>query len=206
MRIWALLHTVLAQCSEEVKSVSQQGFYFVAQLESDIVQERKRRSLPHSVAATESVLFTSEDLKVHNVVTRINSSSFQGLSKTIWKSYLCTRAGGKGFRFCRFAPGKGFGFARGLKGGYGSYSRTVGSYGSAAPTKGQGGKGNKCRANTIPSLFEDFNPHFGIKIDQCSFAMAAFSPNQIVETTRSPTWLQPPSAIICGFDFHNIVL
>ena len=75
LRIHALLHTACSQSGDaEVCSVSQQLFMYLAQVETELVQERKRRSIPGAVQVQDNVLFTTEDLKIQTVSQKINSS------------------------------------------------------------------------------------------------------------------------------------
>ena len=111
IRIFTMLHTILAQADAEVCSVSQQLFLYLLNIEEDILKERKRRSIPSSVVQTENVLFGQEDLKQDALVNKVNRAGFNGVLKTLVdrKWYFPTNTGPRTWKFKKFGGGKGFG-------------------------------------------------------------------------------------------------
>ena len=62
------------QGDEEVTVLGQQVLYYILETEALILQERKRRSIPGSVAEKQNCLFTGDDLKREKQAANINSA------------------------------------------------------------------------------------------------------------------------------------
>ena len=194
LRVQAMLHTVLSQASEEVRSVSQQLWFYTATIEHELVLERKRRSIPGSVLVHDGVLFNQEDLKNQTMSMKLNGGSSNGMCvdfpyKVLW--CFPTSTGGKGWKFKRWAPFRG-GFSKKptWRGGYGSqagYGSWPSSYGSNVVAKG---KGNKEPTNTFASI------HFNVRNE-----MASCPPSQEVATL--PPILEE-TCTLRGATFHKI--
>ena len=69
LRVMAALHSTIEV--EDLRSISQQLFFYAAETEHQLFQQRKKESVPGSVIQTTNVLFTSDDLKMelqyHNI-------------------------------------------------------------------------------------------------------------------------------------------
>ena len=82
VRALVLMHPVMVEVGEETKVLSQQQFLLLLNMEDEIVKERKKRSIPGSVQATDNCLFKQEDLKNDAAVAKVNAVGprWQGMS------------------------------------------------------------------------------------------------------------------------------
>jgi hypothetical protein len=79
--------------------LAQQAFYYTLETEQLVLKERKRRSMPQSVAETSNALFTTEDLKASSQQWRINQAGVLLPGKiTSWRCFP-NPTGNKAFRF-----------------------------------------------------------------------------------------------------------
>ena len=70
LRVLTAMHTTIEV--DELKSISQQLFFYVAETEHQLFLQRKKESVPGSVIQTKNVLFNSEDLKMERQFNNIN--------------------------------------------------------------------------------------------------------------------------------------
>ena len=101
MRVHATIHCTLTGAPEEVVSLSQQLFAYMALAEQEVVKERKRRSIPTTIAQGNG-LFSQDDMKQAREVTAINKGGFSGMSRMkagVPKSYFPMAAGPKAWKW-----------------------------------------------------------------------------------------------------------
>ena len=131
-RVQAVLYPQLVN---EYAVLAQQLFYYTMDTEGVLLRERKRRSLPGNVAETENAMFTSEDLKRDQQVSKINSA---GLFHRKNMSHFPNPAGHKSFKFKpKWNAGKG------KSGGWNQFKPWRPWYQAPSGSKGRG-KGKAC--------------------------------------------------------------
>ena len=105
-RVQVALHSLLRQVSPEAVVLSQMQWMYMMETENLILKERKKASIPASVAESGNALFSMEDLKHEKQVMQINRAGY-GMFPTGYKwSYFQTVPG---LRSWKFRPGKGRG-------------------------------------------------------------------------------------------------
>ena len=82
---------------EDVVQLSQQLYWYVAELETLVVKERKRHSIPAAAQEVANPLFTQDDLRHEKQVLSVNRAGmFSSLESTRHLSHFPTFTGFKG--------------------------------------------------------------------------------------------------------------
>jgi hypothetical protein len=200
-RLYPLVHQELNEAAEdyeETKSLSQQVFGLLLEVEKFILQERKRMSLPGSIVAEGPQLFSAEDLKLQAEQQKINAASgyfpirherkvlFPSQRMEMLKSpavvvrsresYICPPTGYKGARF-KGGKGRTFKWSGRGKGGKPSWGK-----GFRAGSSWKGSKGGKCPGPAGTST------HSGLALQASSYPQwsDAKSPPQSFESSPHP--------------------
>ena len=130
-RVQVALHTLVQQSGPEAAMLSQMQWMYLMETESMVLKERKKASIPASVAESGNALFSMDDLKHEKQVLQINRAGGMVASQFRWSYFQSC----PGFRSWKFRPGKGRGK---------SYSSSYGAAGQwqwNAQARGGGRKG-----------------------------------------------------------------
>jgi hypothetical protein len=146
-RVLATLYPALKEAGSDYDVASQQLFYYVLETESQLLKERKRRSVPGAAAEVSNALFTQEDLKRDKQVWQLNQAGMLDGGKA-WAPltlYFRNPAGNKSFRFRGGSSFKGKGKSQSSWPSWKSGWRSQGSFGRGfGKGKAQGKWPAKC--------------------------------------------------------------
>ena len=115
MRMVACLYPAVS--SPEYAVLAQQLFFGLAEFESTIVKERKRRSIPQAVPTTANGLFTKQDLSISKDQAAINMA---GVPYEHRKSPQCRFPMDTGSKWSKWKGAQPYGRGKGRFSGYGS--------------------------------------------------------------------------------------
>ena len=105
-RVVATLYPAMKDVGEDYDVATQQLFFYILETESQVLKERKRRSIPGAAIEVSNALFTQDDLKRNNQVYQVNQAGLSrvGRVRTPLMLYFRNPTGHKSFRFRGFYP------------------------------------------------------------------------------------------------------
>ena len=100
-RVVACLYPAMKDFGEDYDVATQQLFFYILETESQVLKERKRRSVPGAAIEVSNALFTQDDLKRNNQVYQVNQAGLSrvGRVRTPLMLYFRNPAGNKSFKF-----------------------------------------------------------------------------------------------------------